>query len=109
MSEAGAFSRRRWRAPSALIAAFAALSMMAAACGQLPGVHQEFASGTGDRTGIFRDRIVIGIHAPVTGAAPVQAQAFESGKDLYWRWLERKGQSVFGRKVEVVFKDDTYS
>jgi ABC-type branched-subunit amino acid transport system substrate-binding protein len=149
-----------------LIAAFAALSMTAAACGQLPGVHQEFASGTGatqddlgvgpaagegaageetvggatggrrrttvreggaaggggtsegtgtaapgagDRTGIFRDRIVIGIHAPVTGAAPVQAQAFESGKDLYWRWLERKGQSVFGRKVEVVFKDDTYS
>jgi branched-chain amino acid transport system substrate-binding protein len=62
-----------------------------------------------DRTGIYEDRIVVGVHAPVTGAAPIQSRAFEVGKSLYWRWLARKGQSVFGRTVEVKFRDDTYS
>lgn len=167
MNRTRASSDRRRPTPSVLIALIASLALTSAACGQLPGVHQEFAAGDGtpqgdlglgaasgeaataeegvdgatggrrrttvrgggggegdggasggtsaaapgegDRTGIFRDRIVIGIHAPVTGAAPVQAQAFEAGKDLYWRWLERKGQNVFGRKVQVVFRDDTYS
>lgn len=66
-------------------------------------------AGAGDRTGIYEDRIVIGIHAPVTGAAPVTSQAFVSGRDLYWRWLKQKGESVFGKDVVVKFEDDTYS
>lgn len=66
--------------------------------------------GGGDRTGIFDDRIVIGLHAPETGAAPIQSAVFDAGKDLYWKWLtEVKKQKVFGRTVEVVTADDQYS
>ena len=66
--------------------------------------------GGGDRTGIFDDRIVIGLHAPETGAAPIQSAVFDAGKDLYWKWLrEVKKQDVFGRRVEVVTADDQYS
>lgn len=65
---------------------------------------------TGDEPYIFEDKIVVGVHAPVTGAAPVESTAFEAGKDLYWRFLhEVKGETVFGKQVEVVFRDDQYS
>ncbi|MDP9405764.1 MAG: ABC transporter substrate-binding protein [Actinomycetota bacterium] len=46
----------------------------------------------------------IGIHAPLTGAAPLPASSFNSGKDQYWR-----SHKVAGRQVEVVFKDDKYN
>ena len=63
-----------------------------------------------DRTGIFEKEIVIGLHAPETGAAPVQASVFDKGKDLYWKWLnEVKGEKLFGRTVRVVTADDQYS
>lgn len=62
----------------------------------------------GNRTGISPKEIIIGIHAPATGAAPVSADAFKAGKDLYWNWLTFKGKSVYGRKVSVLFADDQY-
>lgn len=63
-----------------------------------------------DRTGVDDDTIRIGIHAPVTGAAPLPSQAFEQAGDLYWRWItEEKGEEVLGRSnVEVEFADDRY-
>jgi ABC-type branched-subunit amino acid transport system substrate-binding protein len=63
------------------------------------------------RTGAPKDKIVIGIHAPVTGAAPLPATSFEKARDLYWRYVtEVKGEKVLGRsKVEVLFKDDRYA
>jgi ABC-type branched-subunit amino acid transport system substrate-binding protein len=62
------------------------------------------------RTGAPKDKIVIAIHAPVTGAAPLPATSFEKARDLYWRYItEVKGEKVLGRsKVEVLFKDDRY-
>ena len=62
------------------------------------------------RTGAPKDKIVIAIHAPVTGAAPLPATSFEKARDLYWRWVtEVKKEKVLGRsKVEVLFKDDRY-
>jgi ABC-type branched-subunit amino acid transport system substrate-binding protein len=64
-----------------------------------------------DTTGTSADTITVGLHAPVTGAAPLPAASFEKSNDLYWRWLtETKGEKVLGRsKVKVVFKDDKYT
>jgi ABC-type branched-subunit amino acid transport system substrate-binding protein len=64
-----------------------------------------------DRTGVSADTITIGLHAPVTGAAPLPAASFEKANDLYWRWLtETKKEKVLGRsQVKVVFKDDKYT
>ena len=63
-----------------------------------------------NRTGAPKDKLVIAIHAPVTGAAPLPATSFDKARDLYWRWvIETKGEKVLGRsKVEVLFKDDRY-
>ena len=59
----------------------------------------------GDRTGITDTEIRIGIHAPVTGAAPIQQTAFEEGKEVFWNSPDGK---VFGRKVRVFFEDDKF-
>ncbi|HET9444240.1 MAG TPA: ABC transporter substrate-binding protein [Acidimicrobiales bacterium] len=63
-----------------------------------------------DRTGVSDDKLVLAVHAPVTGAAPLPATSFEKARDLYWRWqTQEKGQKILGRsQVEVLFKDDRY-
>ncbi len=63
-----------------------------------------------DRTGVDDDTITVGVHAPVTGAAPLPSEAFNEAGDLYWNWVtEEKGESILGRdNVEVVFADDRY-
>lgn len=66
-------------------------------------------SSGGDTTGVTDDVIKIGIHAPLTGAAPVPSDSVDKGKDLYYKWVEDLGQSLFGRKVEVVLKNDQYN
>ncbi|GAC1416110.1 MAG: hypothetical protein NVSMB57_11510 [Actinomycetota bacterium] len=71
-----------------------------------PGVAP---GGPADRTGVTATTITIGIHAPVTGAAPIKADSFNIGKDLWWNWLKHNGQSVNGRTVNVVFADDHYN
>jgi ABC-type branched-subunit amino acid transport system substrate-binding protein len=63
----------------------------------------------GDATGVSDETIKIGIHAPITGAAPVPSQSFQKGKDLYWNWLESQKLSINGRNVEVVFRNDNYN
>lgn len=81
-----------------------------------PGENPEDPSGedtapptTGDTTGVSADTIKIGIHAPITGAAPVPSQSFQKGKDLYWNWLRQNNASINGRNVEVVFRNDNYN
>jgi len=64
--------------------------------------------GEPDRTGVTDTTIKIGIHAPVTGAAPFPQRAFEASNDLYWKFLADKG-GIHGRNVEVVFRDDKYN
>ena len=63
----------------------------------------------GDSTGVTNDTIKIGIHAPLTGAAPVPSDSVEKGKDLYFRWMADQGVTLFGRKVEVVLRNDQYN
>ncbi|MGH9186402.1 MAG: ABC transporter substrate-binding protein [Acidimicrobiales bacterium] len=64
-----------------------------------------------NRTGVSDDLLRVAVHAPVTGAAPLPAVAFEQARDLYWRYVtELQGQTVLGRsRVEVSFKDDKYT
>ena len=63
----------------------------------------------GDATGVEEGVIRIGVHAPITGAAPVPSAAFERGKDLYWEWLKSNNESINGRDVEVSFRNDNYN
>lgn len=65
--------------------------------------------GGGDTTGVTGDRITIGIHAPLTGAAPLRQESFDAGKDLYWRHgAGGDPVTIHGRQVEVIFADDRY-
>jgi branched-chain amino acid transport system substrate-binding protein len=73
-----------------------------------PSPPREALEGAPDRTGVNDTTIRIGIHAPVTGAAPFPQHAFEQSDDLYWKFLAEKG-GVHGRNVEVVFRDDKYN
>ena len=63
------------------------------------------SSGPGDSTGITATTIKIGVHAPLTGAAPIPQRSFFAGKDQYWDAIGK----LYGRKVEVVFRDDKYN
>ena len=63
------------------------------------------STGAGDRTGISANEIRIGVHAPVTGAAPIPQNSFEEGKDVYWNTPDGK---VFGKTVKVFFEDDKF-
>lgn len=67
--------------------------------------------GKVDRTGIDdgKKEIVIGVHAPVTGAAPIEQRTFEYGKDVYWKFLAEKGGLYGGYNVRIVFRDDQFS
>lgn len=63
----------------------------------------------GDTTGVTDEVIKIGVHAPITGAAPVPSDSATKGAQVYWRWLEENGQKVLGRRVEVIIKNDQYN
>ena len=68
------------------------------------------STGGGDATGVTATTIKIGIHAPLTGAAPLPQSSFRSGKDLYWlRGNNGRPVVIYGRKVQVVFEDDQYN
>src|SRR5882757_5021862 len=66
------------------------------------------ASGPADRTGVSDTVIKIGVHAPLTGAAPLPQNAFDKGKDVYWKFLAERG-GLLGRSVQIIFKDDQFN
>jgi branched-chain amino acid transport system substrate-binding protein len=69
-----------------------------AACGTPSG---------GDTTGITSSTINIGLHAPLTGTGtPFPNTSFQKGSGTFW---QQPGHTVCGRKVQVEFKDDTYT
>lgn len=61
-----------------------------------------------DREGVTDKEIVIGVHAPITGAAPVPQDSVDKAKDLYWKFLAERG-GIFGRNVRIVFRDDQFN
>ena len=69
-----------------------------------------FEPGDNDTAGVTDNEIVIGIHAPVTGASPIPQTSFDIGKDIYWQFLaESAPDQLFGRNVRVVFRDDKFN
>lgn len=73
-----------------------------------PGARTGPPSG-GDTTGVTQTTIKIGYHIPITGAAAVPAPSFRKGTALYWDWLRRRGQTINGRAVEAVYRNDDYN
>jgi branched-chain amino acid transport system substrate-binding protein len=65
--------------------------------------------GRSSATGVSDETITMGIHAPLSGAAPVPSDSVQKGKDLYFRWLARNNKSIAGRNVRVVLKNDQYN
>jgi ABC-type branched-subunit amino acid transport system substrate-binding protein len=65
-------------------------------------------AGPVDRTGVTDTLIKVGVHAPITGAAPFPQNSFDKGKDVYWKFLATRG-GVHGRNVEVILLDDQYN
>lgn len=63
----------------------------------------------GDTTGVTDDTILLGAHAPITGAAPVPSDSANKGAKLYWEWLKRQGDDVHGRDVQVILRNDNYN
>jgi ABC-type branched-subunit amino acid transport system substrate-binding protein len=69
-----------------------------------------FEPGPNDTAGVTDDEIVIGIHAPVTGASPIPQESFDIGKDIYWQFLAGSDpEALSGRTVRVVFRDDQFN
>jgi len=118
------------RARFAVVLVVAAL--LVAACGQKSGVAgtrpsssvetpsssaargapsaSEHQPGPNDTAGVTKNDIVIGIHAPITGAAPIPQKTFEVGKDIYWKFLAAtQPNALFGRKVRVILMDDQFN
>ncbi|HZI38718.1 MAG TPA: ABC transporter substrate-binding protein [Acidimicrobiia bacterium] len=84
----------------------AARAERAAAAQPAPAAGQ--SADPRDREGVTDKEIVIGMHAPITGAAPVPQDSVDKAKDLYFRFLAERG-GIFGRNVRVVFRDDQFN
>jgi branched-chain amino acid transport system substrate-binding protein len=59
----------------------------------------------GDSTGVTADEIRIGVHAPLTGAAPIPQRSVAVAVRQYWDHMG----DVHGRRVEVFLRDDRYN
>ncbi|MEX2292223.1 MAG: ABC transporter substrate-binding protein [Acidimicrobiales bacterium] len=81
------------------------LSGSTGSAGGATGTTDGSGGGGGDRTGISDTEIRIGIHAPVTGAAPIPQNSFEEGKEVFWNSPDGK---IGARKVRVFFEDDKF-
>src|SRR5206468_3439089 len=66
-------------------------------------------TAAGDTTGVTDTEIRIGIHAPVSGAAPFPQSSFDRGKQVYTEFINATRGGIFGRKVRVFFEDDGYN
>jgi branched-chain amino acid transport system substrate-binding protein len=60
----------------------------------------------GSRVGISKHVIKIGMHAPLTGVAPVPSDAMEKAKDLFFRWIRARGNLIHHRRVRVILRND---
>jgi ABC-type branched-subunit amino acid transport system substrate-binding protein len=118
---------------SRLVVLLLTVALVGAACGQKSGVAgTEVATGGGsgggggeepadgpsgphepgpdDTSGVTNSEIVIGVHAPVTGASPLPQRTFDIGKDIYWKFLAGANpESLGGRQARVVFRDDEFN
>ena len=59
--------------------------------------------------GVSKRRIKIGVHTPMTGAAPLPQETAQRGAEILWEWRQRQDKPINGRHVEVVLKNDNYN
>ena len=64
------------------------------------------AAGVAPTTKVWGKTITIGIHAPITGAAPLPS-TFQSAVDFVKKYYNDKG-GIHGRNLEIVIVDDQY-
>ena len=77
------------------------------ATGGTGGTQQVKCSTLGQNVpGITPSEIRVGVHAPVTGAAPLPANSFRDGLQAYWK---NPAHKVCGRTVVIDFQDDKYT
>ena len=75
--------------------------------GGTTGAQQVKCSTLGQNVpGITPTEIRVGVHAPVTGAAPLPANSFRDGLQAYWK---NPAHKVCGRTVVIDFQDDKYT
>ena len=80
------------------------------AAGGKAGAKGGTAGATGGNVAkgpVWGDKIVIGIHAPITGAAPLPS-SFAAAAKVWPDYINSKG-GINGRKVEAVVVDDKYT
>lgn len=63
----------------------------------------------GDKNGVTDNAVLLGFHAPLTGAAAVPLVDIQRGVNLYYEWLEDKGVTIHGRKFSTIYRDDQYN
>jgi ABC-type branched-subunit amino acid transport system substrate-binding protein len=74
------------------------------------GVVPNAAGGTAERRpGVSRSEIKIGLHMPLTGAAPIASESASQGAEVYWKWLRQRGVKINGRYVRAILKNDNYN
>lgn len=91
---------------------FLALTLVASLLASPAGGSATRSSGAdalSGAPGVSSKWIKIGLHAPLTGAAPLPSSSVEQGADLFFRWLERKDIKIHGRYIDVVIKNDNYN
>jgi branched-chain amino acid transport system substrate-binding protein len=88
-----------------------AVTVAAALVAPAPGAtaRQPSPPDGGTEVGVTHRVIKIGMHAPLTGAAPVPSQSMDQGKDIYFRWMRAKGRKINGRRVQVILRNDNYN
>ncbi|MFA5787562.1 MAG: ABC transporter substrate-binding protein [Actinomycetota bacterium] len=58
----------------------------------------------GPHPGVTDKEIKVCYLVPKTGATPLPTN-WESGANLYWDYMKKKGRTIFGRNVKIVIKD----
>ncbi|MCA1839802.1 MAG: ABC transporter substrate-binding protein [Actinomycetota bacterium] len=64
---------------------------------------------SGDSTGVSKTTIIVGFHAPITGAASVPLTDIRYGADLLAAFFKKHGATINGRLVQTFIEDDQYN
>lgn len=83
------------------------VAVLLVSVGLLPGPAMGLVNRAGP--GVTKSEIKIGLHMPLTGAAPISSQSAQQGSDVYWKWLRQRGVRIHGRYVRSIIKNDNYN
>ncbi|MBW3594329.1 MAG: ABC transporter substrate-binding protein [Actinobacteria bacterium] len=99
--------RRRAKEEGAVRAKASVIAVVLSASVLLPGAASGDTSALSH--GVTEREIRIGLHMPMTGAAPIPSDSAQKGADVYWKWLRQRNVKINGRYVEPIVKNDNYN